>query len=75
MLTIERLAKIDNIVTRVIEWVRDHYEARLVDAVYRVAEAKAARRTAAAKALVASDDDYEATIREAREKLGVEIEA
>ena len=48
MLTIERLAKIDNIATRiiaalhrVIEWVGDHYEARLVDATYRVAEAKA----------------------------------
>lgn len=75
MLTIERLAKIDNIVTRVTEWVRDHYEARLVGAVYRVAEAKAAARTAAAKALVAADEDYEATVREASEKLGVEIEA
>lgn len=49
MLTIERLAKIDRIATRIIaalhrgiEWVGDHYEARLVDAAYRVAEAKAA---------------------------------
>lgn len=75
MLTIERLAKIDNIVTRVIEWVCYHYEALLVDAAYRVAEAKAAARTAAAKALVAADEDYEATIREASEKLGLEIEA
>lgn len=49
MLTIDRLAKIDNIATRIIaalhrgiEWVEDHYEDRLVDAAYRVAEAKAA---------------------------------
>ena len=49
MLTIDRLAKIDNIATRIIaalhrgiEWVGDHYEARLVDATYRVAESKAA---------------------------------
>ena len=49
MLTIDRLTKIDSIATRIItalyrgiEWVGDHYEARLVDAAYRVAEAKAA---------------------------------
>ena len=49
MLTIDRLAKVDTIVTRIIsalyrgiEWAGDHYEARLVDAAYRVAEAKAA---------------------------------
>ena len=49
MLTIDRLAKIDNIATRIIAalhrglgWVGDRYEARLVDAAYRVAEAKAA---------------------------------
>lgn len=49
MLTIDRLAKIDSIATRIIaalyrgiEWVRDHYEDRLVDATYRVVEAKAA---------------------------------
>lgn len=49
MLTIYRLAKIDTIATSIIaalhrgiEWVGDHYEARLVDAVYKVAEAKAA---------------------------------
>jgi len=48
MLTIDRLAKLDSIATRSIdalyrgiEWVRDHYEARLVDAAYLVAAAKA----------------------------------
>ena len=49
MLTIDRLAKIDNLAQRTLaalrrgtEWVRDHYEDRLVDAAFRVAESKAA---------------------------------
>lgn len=49
MLTIDRLAKIDNIAMRIraalyrgLEWAGDQYEARLVDAAYKVAEAKAA---------------------------------
>ena len=49
MLTIDRLAKIDSLAMRImatlyrgLEWVGDHYEARLVDAAYKVAEAKAA---------------------------------
>ena len=49
MLTIDRLAKIDNLAQRIIAalyrsigWLGDHYDARLVDATYRVAEAKAA---------------------------------
>ena len=49
MLTIERLAKIDSLAMcamtalyRGLEWVGDQYEARLVDAAYKVAEAKAA---------------------------------
>ena len=49
MLTIDRLAKIGSVATRIItalyrgvEWVDDHIQARLVDAAYRVAEAKAA---------------------------------
>ena len=49
MLTIDRLHKVDTIVASIfgalyrgIEWIGDHYEARLVDAVYKVAEAKAA---------------------------------
>ena len=49
MITIDRLAKIDNIagsilvaLHRGVEWIGDQYEARLVDAAYKVAEAKAA---------------------------------
>ena len=49
MLTIDRLAKIDSLAMRImatlyrgLEWVGDQYEARLVDAAYKVAEAKAA---------------------------------
>lgn len=49
MLTIDRLHKVDTIVASIfgalyrgIECIGDHYEARLVDAVYKVAEAKAA---------------------------------
>ena len=49
MLTIDRLAKIDNLAQRTIAalyrsiwWLGDQYEARLVDAAYKVAEAKAA---------------------------------
>ena len=49
MLTIDRLRKVDTIAQRTIAalyrsigWLGDHYEARLVDATYRVAESKAA---------------------------------
>ena len=134
MLTIERLAKIDKLAMRIIaalyrgiEWVGDHYEARLVDAAYRVAEAKATAigkaedkisgledarselvahgveakvllqekykaalaalnkelaakgdkldtdMAAAAEALVAAEKDYDATVRAANDKLGVEV--
>ena len=136
MLTIDRLHKVDTIATRIIaalhrgiEWVGDHYEARLVDAAYKVAEAKAAAvgkaedkisdledarcelvahgveakvllqekykaalaaldkelaakgdkldtdMADAAASFVAANKDYAATIREANEKLGVEVEA
>lgn len=136
MFTIDRLAKMDSIATRIIaalyrgvEWVRDHYEDRLVDATYRGVEAKAAAigkaedkvsdledarselvaygvgamvllqekykaaldaldkeltakgdkldtdLAAAAEALVAANKDYDATIRAANEKLGVEVDA
>ena len=136
MLTIDRLHKVDTIATSIlaalyrgIEWIGDHYEARLVDAAYKVAEAqaaaidkiedkisdlkdarfelvahgveakvllqekyKAARAAldkeleakgdkldtalaAAAEALVAANKDYDATIRAANEKLGVEVDA
>ena len=136
MLTIDRLHKVDIIAMRImatlyrgLEWVGDQYEARLVDAAYKVAEAKAtaigkaedkisdledARAelvahsvearvllqekykaalaaldkelaakgdklgtdlAAAAEALVAANKAYDATIRAANEKLGVEVEA
>ena len=136
MLTIDRLAKIDSIAMRImatlyrgLEWVGDQYEARLVDAAYKVAEAKAtaigkaedkisgledkrmdlvaegaeakvvliekykaalaaldkdivqrgdkigADLAAAAQALVAATKDYEQTIAEATDKLGVEVDA
>ena len=136
MLTIDRLAKIDNLAQRTIAamyrsigWLGDHYEASLVDAAYRVAEAKAtaigkaaakisdledARAelvahgaeaqavlsekykaalealhkelkakgdkldsdlAAAAEAMVAADKAYEATVKAASDKLGVEVGA
>ena len=136
MLTIDRLHKVDLIATRIIaalyrsvEWVGDQYEARLVDAAYRVAEAKATaigkaadkisdledeqaesaaayieakaklradfqrlvesldnaqakavadvqdKLASAALALVAANKAYDATIRAANEKLGVEVDA
>ena len=136
MLTIDRLHKVDTIATSIIaalyrgiEWIGDHYEARLVDAAYKVAESKAAaigkaaakisdledeqseaaatyieakdklradflRLTAsldkaqakteadiqdklasAALALVAADKAYEATVKAASDKLGVEVDA
>ena len=136
MLTIDRLAKIDSLAVRIldalyrsIEWVATCYADRLVDAAYRVAEAKAAAigkaedkisnledarselwaygaearvillqkykaaldalaaeivakedkinadLAAAAEALVAANKDYDATIRAANEKLGVEVDA
>ena len=136
MLTIDRLAKIDSLAMRIIaalyrglEWVGDQYEARLVDAAYKVAEAKAvaigktedkisdledarselvahgieakvllqekykaalaevgeeleakgdkldAELAAAAEALVAANKAYDAIIREANEKLDVEVGA
>lgn len=136
MLTIDRLAKIDSIAMRImatlyrgLEWVGDHYEARLVNAAYNVAEAKAAaigkaaakisdledeqaeaaatyieakdklradflrlaesldkaqakteadiqdKLASAALALVAADKAYEATVKAASDKLGVEVDA
>ena len=135
MLTIDRLAKIDSLAKRImdalyrgIEWIGDHYEALLVDAAYRVAEAKAAviskvedkindledeqaealasyveakdklraefrrlvdsldkahakaeadmndKLASAALALVEAEKDYDATVRAANDKLGVEVD-
>ena len=136
MLTIDQLVKIDNIANRIItamhrfiDRMGARYDDRLVDAAYRVAEAKAAAidkaedkisnledalselaaygvesRTilqqkykaalaalaaeivakedkinadlaAAAEALVAATKDYDATVRDANDKLGVEVYA
>ncbi len=79
MLTIDRLAKIDSIAIRImatiyrgLEWVGDQYEARLVDAAYKVAEAKAAAiGKAAAKISDLEDEQSEAdaTYIEAKDKL------
>ena len=64
MLTIDRLAKIDNTagsilvaLHRGVEWIGDQYEARLVDAAYRVAEAKAAAIGKAEDKISALEDD------------------
>ena len=136
MLTIDRLHKVDTIAASIIaalyrgiEWIGDHYEARLVDAAYKVLEAKAAAigkaaakisdleddraelvahgaeaqavlrekykaalealdkelkakgdkldsdLAAAAEAMVAADKAYEATLKEASDKLGFEVDA
>ncbi len=79
MLTIDRLAKIDTIASSIIAalyrgigWIGDHYEARLVDAAYKVAEAKAAAiGKAAAKISDLEDEQAEAaaTYIEAKDKL------
>ena len=136
MLTIDHLHKVDTIVASIfgalyrgIEWIGDHYEARLVDAAYKVAAAKAVAISkaedkisdledaraelvahgaaaqavlrekykaalealdkelkvkgdkldsdlaAAAEAMVAADKAYEATVKSASAKLGVEVDA
>ena len=89
MLTIDRLAKIDSIAISIItalyrglEWVGDQYEARLVNAAYKVAEAKAAAiGKAAAKISVIEDARAELVAHEAeaqavlREKYKAALEA
>ena len=136
MLTIDQLVKIDNLATRTITAMHRfiarmgaRYDALLVDAAYRVAEAKAAAigkaedkisnledarselvahgveakvllqekykaalaaldkelaakgdkldtdLAAAAEALVAATKDYDTTVRDASDKLGVEVDA
>ena len=136
MLTIDRLHKIDTIAASIIAalyrgigWIGDHYETRLMDAAYKVVEAKAAaigkaaakisdledeqaeaaashiegkdklradflrlaasldkahakteaeirdKLAAAAEAMVAADKAYEATIKEASDKLRIEVDA
>ena len=82
MFTIDRLAKIDSIATRSIdalyrgvEWVRDHYEARLVDATFRVAQAKTKAISKAEEKISALEDSRSAIlaeIAEAKERLRAE---
>ena len=77
MLTIDRLHKVDTIVASIfgvlyrgIEWIGDHYETRLVDAVYKVAEAKAAA--------IGKAEDKISNLEDARSELvahGVEAKA
>lgn len=84
MFTIDRLAKIDSIATRSIaalyrgvEWVRDHYEDRLVDAAYRVAAAKAAAINKIKDKISALEDaqaEAAATYIEAKAKLRADFE-
>ena len=79
MLTIDRLAKIDNLAQRTIDalyrsiwWLGGQYEARLVDAAYKVIEAKAAAiGKAEAKISDLEDEQAEAaaTYIEAKDKL------
>ena len=79
MLTIARLATIVNfaisilvVLYRGIEWIGDQYEARLVNAAYRVAEAKAAAiGKAAAQISDLEDEQAEAAAAyiEAKDKL------
>ena len=136
MLTIDRLAKIDKLASRIIaavyrgiEWVETRYDTMVIDAAYRVAEAKAAvigkvedkisdledarselvaygvvsqailqqkykaaldalsveiaakedkinaALAAAARAMAAAAEDYDATVQDAIDKLGVEVDA
>lgn len=79
MFTIDRLAKIDNIATRIIAalyrgigWVGDHYEDFLVNTTYRVAEAKAAAIDKAEDKISALNDagcELEAYVAEAMAML------
>ena len=74
MLTIDRLAKIDRIAARIIAalyrgvgWVADHYEDRLVDATYRVAQAKAKAISKAEEKISALEDSRSALVAEGEE--------
>ena len=79
MLTIDRLAKIDRIAARIIaalyrgvEWVGDHYEDFLVDATYRVVEAKSravSKAEGKIDALVDARIALEADFEEAKARL------
>lgn len=77
MFTIDRLAKIDRIAARIIaalyrgvEWVGDHYEDRLLDAAYRVVQAKTKAISKAEEKISALEDSRSALVAE-----GVEAKA
>ena len=74
MFTIDRLAKIDNTATRIIaalhrgiEWIGDHYEDRLLDAAYRVAQAKTKAISKAEEKISALEDSRSALVAESVE--------
>lgn len=82
MLTIDRLAKLDSLATRTfaalrygLDWLGDQYEIRLVDATYRVAQAKT-KAISKAKAKISALEDSRSAIlveiAEAKERLRAE---
>ena len=78
MFTIDRLAKIDSIAARIIaalyrgvEWVRDHYEDRLLDAAYRVAQAKTKAISKAEEKISALEDSRSALVAESAKAIAI----
>ena len=84
MLTIDRLAKLDDLATRAftavrkgVDWLGDQYETRLVNATYRVVEAKAAAIDKAEDKISDLEDakaEAAATYIEAKAKLRADFE-
>ncbi len=84
MLTIDRLAKLDALATlaftavrKGVDWLGDQYETRLVNATYRVAEAKAAAIDKTADKILALEDaqaEAAAAYIEAKAKLRADFE-
>ena len=84
MLTIDRLAKLDDLATRAftavrkgVDWLGDQYETRLVNATYRVVEAKAAAIDKTSDKIFDLEDAYfeaGATYIEAKAKLRADFE-
>ena len=84
MLTIDRLVKLDDLATRAftavrkgVDWLGDQYETRLVNATYRVVEAKAAAIDKTSDKIFDLEDAYigaGATYIEAKAKLRADFE-
>ena len=84
MLTIDRLAKLDDLATRAftavrkgVDWLGDQYETRLVNATYRVVEAKAAAIDKTSDKIFDLEDAYigaNAAYIEAKAKLRADFE-